>query len=285
MVRIPEYSTPETEELCKKIAKKSKGVCLLLFSRGKDSLYSYLQLRKYFKKIIPIHCASVPGMKHVKDTLDYYESILTTIDGTPVRILRMVGEEVPMALARGMYQTPDMLDGLEDLEVDDFSKLDILEVVRKELGLPRCWCAVGINACDSIDRRIYCKKYHGMNKNNLTFYPCWDHCKADIILALQECGVQLSGEYRWTSRSMGGVPSATFGKIWREHYPEDYETYLSIYPLAFAKEMRERYLNRKWEERRAAGIVEDEVSQEEGEFDDGTDVMPELGMGSDGANE
>lgn len=285
MVKLPDYSTPETDALCREIAKKSKGVTMLMFSRGKDSLLAYLQLRKFFKKVIPVHCASVPGMKHVKDTLDYYESILSEIDGTPVKILRMVGEEVPMALARGMYQTPDMLEGVLDVDVEDYSKLDIMEVIRKELNLPRCWCAVGINICDSIDRRIHCKKCGGKHESNLTWYPTFNWQKCEIIRALQECGVKLSGEYRWTSRSMGGVPSATNGLIWKHHYPEDYELYLSIYPLAQAKELRERYLDRAWAERRAAGIVEDEVSSDDGEYDDGSDVMPELGMGSSGAKE
>lgn len=264
---LPTFKTEATDALCKEIAKKSKGVVFLGFSRGKDSLAAWLNLKRYFKKVIPFHCASYPGLKHVKDTLDYYEEAMET------KILRLVGEELPLCLANMMYQTCDDLEELEELETPHFSKLDIVESLRYEFNLPKAWCAFGIAMSDSIDRRIYCQKTGGKNPQNKTFYPCFDWPRAEIVDAVRQSGLMLSGEYRWTSRTLGGVPSATCNKIYREHYPEDYERIRSMYPLTEAKTIRERMLDRAYERRRAEGIVADESMEDE---DDGIDAMPEM---------
>lgn len=274
-VKLPDYDTPETKALCQEIAKKSNGTCFLLFSRGKDSLCAWLQLKKYFRRIIPIHCASIPGLKHVNTILDYYEDALCDPDKNE-RILRMVGEEVPLGLVRKMYQRWEDVEALSELETEDFSKLDILEYLRYKMNLPKCWCAVGMSVSDSIDRRIYIKKTGGKNPNNLTFYPCGFWERPEILRAVRECGLKLSDEYRWGNRTLGGVPSMTVGKVLREHYPEDYERYLAIWPLAQAKEIREAFLDRIWAQRKADGIVSSD--DDSGEFDDGSDVMPGFGM-------
>ena len=70
---LPTFNTDVTDALCKEIANKSKGVCFLGFSHGKDSVLAFLQLSRYFKRIIPFHCASVPHLKFVDAILDYYE--------------------------------------------------------------------------------------------------------------------------------------------------------------------------------------------------------------------
>lgn len=267
---LPTYTTPATDQLCKEIAKKSKGVCFLGFSRGKDSLAAWLQLKRYFKEVIPFHCASYPGLKHVKQTLDYYERVM----GDP--IIRLVGEEVPMSLARMMYQTLDDFEECEALETPDFSKLDIVEELRYTYNLPRAWCAFGINMNDSIDRRIYCQKVGGKNPQNLTFYPTYDWETKELRKAIRESGVKLSGEYKWTSRTLGGVPSATCNKVYMQHYPEDWERIQAIYPLALAKTLREKYLDTAFERRKAMGIVSDESAEDIEMEESAADAMPDV---------
>ena len=129
-----------------------------MFSRGKDSLCAWINLRKYFSRIIPFHCSSIPHMEFVDRTLDYYEMMFQT------KILRMVGEDLTMALVRHVYQEyPWECDSIDEEigPIEDYNKLLILSYLRKEYNLPRAWCAVGISMYDSIDRMIYCKKYKG----------------------------------------------------------------------------------------------------------------------------
>lgn len=277
MVQPPSYSTPATDELCRAVAKKCKTV-FCAFSRGKDSLCTYLQLHKFFKheNIIPFHCASFPGLRHVKDTLDYYERVLGT------RIVRLCGPELTGCLQRGMYQTLDDIDDLVQMDEAEYSMLDRLEYLRYTFNYPRAWGAFGIMANDSIDRQIYCRKIQGRNPQNLTFYPCWDWPRAEVLRAIREAGLKLSGEYRYVNRTMGGPPSKTCNEIFKKHYPEDWNTILGMYPLAEAKTLRELYLDRIYERRKAQGIVTDETEEEVALEESAADRMTDIGMAADG---
>lgn len=240
---LPTFNTEKSDALCREIAKRSNGVCFLMMSCGKDSLCAWLQLRRYFTRIIPFHCGSIPGLEFRKRMLDYYEYEFQT------KILRLMGEDLLMALVRYVYQeSPWMCDMIDDeLDVDDYSKLDILGYLRMRYNLPRAWCACGISMYDSIDRMIYCRKTGGRSDENRTFYPCFDWPKKEILNAIRESGLKVSAEYRYAKRSIGGVPSATYNAILKEHFPRDWERLLRWYPLAEAKNYREALLakNRK----------------------------------------
>jgi len=266
-VELPTFTTPETDALCRDIAKRSKGVAFLGFSRGKDSLCAWLQLRKYFTRIIPFTCNSIPNMKFVTKTLDYYEYEFQT------HILRLMGEDLPMALSRYIYQDDilecDWID--ENMEVDDYSKLDILEFLRYKYNLPKAWCAFGISANDSIDRLIYCRKTGGKSEDHRTFYPCWNWPRAELINAIKESGLKLSSEYKYVKRSMGGVPSATYNKVLMEHYPDDWKTLQKWYPLAYVKNLREEMLDREYERRKNEEIAANGGRTEDSANDENTE--------------
>ena len=250
-MNLPTYNSSATDELCQEIAKKSHGVCLLMLSRGKDSLCAWLQLRRYFKRIVPFHCCTLPGSVMAAEYLDYLEYQFQT------RILRMMGEDLRMGLQRYFYQaTPWQCDAI-DAEWGDspaYSKLDVLEYLRMKFNLPRAWCAVGISKNDSIDRLIYCRKTGGKNESHRTFYPCWDWPRSELINAIDEAGLLVAPEYKYTKRSMGGVPCATYNRIMERHFPQDWELTKKWWPLAEAKNIREEMIDAnyaKWREQEA----------------------------------
>lgn len=236
-------TTPDTDALCREIAKKSRRVCFLMLSGGKDSIAAWVHLTNYFDRIIPFTCQSIPNLEYRDAMLEYYETMFQT------RILRLMGEDLKMALSRYFYQqTPWECDQIDEEigEVEDYNKLDILSYLRMKFSLPRAWCAVGISANDSIDRRIYCMKTGGKNVANRTFYPCWDWTRSQLLDAIAEAGLMLSPEYKYTKRSMGGVPSATYNKVMQEHFPQAWKETLRWYPLAEAKNYRERLIEENY---------------------------------------
>lgn len=240
---LPLYSAPQSDALCKEVAKKSHGTIFLGFSGGKDSVCAWLQLKRYFTRIIPFHCASIPNLTFRTKILDYYEYEFQT------KILRLMGEDLSMSLKRLVYQVPkDAVPCMETFgDIEDYNKLDILEYLRKKFNLPRAWCAFGVNASDSIDRRIYCNKTGGKSDDSRTFYPCWDWEKSDIIKALEDSELKLAPEYKYAKRSIGGVPCATYNKILKEHFPADFEQLKKWYPLCELKNRREERLQARWE--------------------------------------
>ena len=261
--------TPDSDSLCRDIAKRSKGVCFLGLSGGKDSLCAWLNLRRRFKRIIPFHCTSWPGMAFERQYFDYLQDMMGT------RILRLVGEDYPMALTRMMYQPWKDADMIADMPILNYSKLDILEYLRYKFNLPNAWCAFGISASDSIDRAIYCKRTGGKNPANKTFYPCYDWPRKDILQAVIDSGLKLPSSYRYVNRTMGNVPGIVTNEILKKHYPEDWQRFLALYPLAEAKTVREHILDREWaaaKKRRieeAGGTAAADLSADEGE-DDGS---------------
>lgn len=251
MLTLPQFTTPATDELCREISKKSHGVCFCMVSRGKDSLCALLQLQKYFNRVVPFHCCTIPGYRYVGEYLDYLEGTLN------MRILRLVGEDLRMSLVRYIYQESpwecDMID--RTFEDRDYSKIDILEYLRMKFNLPRAWCAVGISQNDSIDRLIYCRKNGGKNVSNRTFYPCFDWPKEELLKAIWQSGLYVAPDYKYAKRSLGGVPGAAYNKILKEHFPLDWELTKKWYPLAEVKNVREQMLKEnypKWMEQEAA---------------------------------
>lgn len=282
MVILPQYDTDATKALCTEVAQKSHRVCFLMISRGKDSLCAWLQVRKYFDRIIPFHAASLPHYGFADEYLDYLEEMFDT------RILRLMGEDLRMALARHFYQTsPWECDAIDrDLpDRGDYSKLDILEYLRMKFNLPRAWCAVGISKNDSIDRLIYCRKTGGKNKSNRTFYPCWDWPRDELLNAIWNAGLVVAPEYKYTKRSMGGVPSATYNKVMMEHFPQDWELTKKWYPLAEVKNVREDMIDanyERWLEQEAAkrGGAGNGVDLSKGGGERGGGDTPSGGSGS-----
>ena len=265
---LPIYSTEATDSLCREIAKKSHGTIFCLLSRGKDSLCAYLQCLKFFNRIICVHCATVPGYRFADEYLDYLEAMLNT------RILRMMGEDLKMALVRHIYQeTPWECDVIDEVFPDvDYTKLDVLEYLRMKFNLPRAWCAVGIGKNDSIDRLIYCRKTGGKNVSNRTFYPCWDWPREELLNAITDAGLVLAPEYKYTKRSMGGIPSATYNKVMMEHFPQDWELTKKWYPLAEVKNVREDMIDANY-----PLWMEQEARKRGGRVDG----LPEIGNGDE----
>jgi len=220
-------------------------------SRGKDSLCAWLQCKKYFDRIIPFHCALLPGYQHVTEYLDYLEAMFNT------RILRLIGEDLRMSLVRYAYQrSPWECSDIDDtFEDHDYSKLDILAYLRMKFNLPRAWCAVGISKNDSIDRLIYCRKNNGRNEKNRTFYPCWDWPRSELLNAIDAAELFIAPEYKYSRRSLGGVPGAAYNRILKEHFPRDWEITKTWYPLAEVKNVREDMIDANyplWMEQEAA---------------------------------
>lgn len=260
MLTLPTFSTPDSDSLCKEIAKKSKGVCFLGFSRGKDSVCAWLNLKKYFHRIIPFHCALVPKLGFAEEALKYYEYEFDT------HIIRMQDSAVAMDIRRAVFQLP-MDDKFNDeWGFFDYDKHDIIDLLRKKLSLPNAWCAFGINASDSLERRIYVTNMKGRNPNHKTFYPCYDWKHEKIIEAVKDSGLKLSPEYKFVNRTIAGMPNHNWLRPLRDNYPKDYETIKRYYPLCEASLLRMEYRdeeNRRAEEAQGGGSDNDGDQGEE----------------------
>ena len=188
----------ESNDLCRKIAEESHGVCLLSFSRGKDALAAWLNLSRFFRRIIPFTCGAVPGIPFADEYLDYLERIFDT------RIIRIQDSGLFDTVNALTFQYPHDEEMIDGLGLPSYDPQVIAGIIRGRFGLPHAWTAYGLNASDSIDRMTIVRACHGRRENNRSFYPNFDWTHTQIMEALKEAGIKLSNEYHIASRSFAG---------------------------------------------------------------------------------
>ena len=215
-------------ELCEQISRKC-DTALLAFSTGKDSIAAWLQMRKYFKRIVPYYKYCVPGLKFVEDNLKYYE------DFFGCHIWRMPHPSFFRWMRSGIDQPPDRLKYIfEHLYVDakQYTDETIGEILRYNLDLPEdSYVGVGVRMADSPMRRVSIKSYGAVNHNRKSFYPVYDWLKADLLREFDEAGVKLPTDYRYFGNTFDGL-TYKYVKPMRDHFPEDYQHLLEWFPFA-----------------------------------------------------
>lgn len=237
MIKFPSTNTKASDFLCKEIAKKSNGVCFFGFSRGKDSLCSWLQLRRYFKTIIPFHCGDIPNLEYAEQALQYYEYEFDT------HILRMQAPTYFVDMNNMCYQLPNSdREFYDHWGIDPNGTLtDVVELLRKIYSMPNAYCAFGINASDSLQRRIQVMQRGGVSRKARHFYPCFDWSHEQILKTVEESGLKLAPDYHMANRTIAGIPNIRWIQQIRQNYPNDFRRMLSRFPLCWASVMRQRY--------------------------------------------
>jgi len=227
--------TPESRQLCESISRQSGGTCFLGFSRGKDSITSWLYLRQFFSRIIPFHCASVPHLKFVDESLSYYEQYFGT------QIERCMDGDCVNALRTLVFQPLELEEEIDNLHLLAYSKHEIVDWLRAKYKLPFAWCAYGISKSDSIDRRIYVTKYNGRIEKHRSFYPCFNWTRAQVLAFLQQHGVKLPPDYLLSNRSMAALPRLRHLLRMRELFPQDFERIKLTFPFIEAQFARNEF--------------------------------------------
>lgn len=214
-------------ELCEQMAAEC-DTAIVAFSTGKDSICAWLQMRKYFKHIIPYYCYTVPGLEFVEKSLKYYEDFFET------HIYRLEHRSFYRMLNALVFQPPEHYAKLKTMELpgDEYDDGMIGELIRQAGNLPAgAYTGVGVRMADSPMRRIGIKTHGAINHNQKRFYPVYDWKKADVLAALDESGVKLPVDYKLFGRTFDGL-DYRFLKPIKEHFPADYARIIEWYPLA-----------------------------------------------------
>ncbi len=219
-------SYQNSDELCAGMAAEC-DTAILAFSTGKDSIAAWLQMRKYFKHIIPYYCYTIPGLSFVEDSLKYYEDFFQT------RIYRMPHRSLYRFLRCMVFQPPEHVTKIEalDLPGEEYDDAMVGEMVRQCGELPDgAYVGCGIRMADSPMRRVGIMTHGAINHNQKRFYPVYNWKKADLLKAIDEAGVKLPIDYKLFGRTFDGLDYRFLGPI-KEHFPEDYERIKTWFPL------------------------------------------------------
>jgi hypothetical protein len=214
-----------SEKLCEYIAEQSAGVCLLSFSGGKDSIAAWLQLRRYFKRIIPVYLYSVPGLHFVERGLAYFEDFFGT------HIYRMPHPSMYRKLNALVFQAPERIKLIEEKRLFPFTYDDVFDMVRSHEDVPfETYTALGVRAVDSLNRWANIKQHGAMNQKRATFFPIYDWSKERLLGDILASGCKLPAEYRIFGRSFDGL-DYRFVKPMKDYFPGDYKRVLEMFPM------------------------------------------------------
>lgn len=214
-------------DLCRTMAEEC-DTAILAFSTGKDSIAAWLQMRKYFKRVIPYYCYTVPGLEFVESSLAYYEEFFGC------HIYRLPHRSMYRMLRNLVFQPPEHVTKIEALDIpgDEYDDAAIGDIIRECEALPESvYVATGVRMADSPMRRIGLRTHGVINRNAKRFYPVFDWKKDDLIKAFDESGVKLPIDYKLFGRTFDGI-DYRFLKPIKENFPRDYEKILTWFPLA-----------------------------------------------------
>ncbi len=140
----PDGTPLSSLEVIERIREETDTI-LLAFSRGKDSLAAWLVVRDYFPHVIPYHMYTVPGMRLVEESLQYYEEYFGC------HIIRVPHPSTYRMLGNLVFQPPEHCAVIEAANIWQFTPEDLRDALVEQLGLnpDTTFTAVGVRAADS----------------------------------------------------------------------------------------------------------------------------------------
>jgi hypothetical protein len=215
----------ESEKIIKSLAEQN-NTCLLGFSRGKDSIASWIQINKFFKKVIPFYFKMIPEeLSFETESLSYYEDIFKT------KILRFTAPSFYRMIKYQILQVPTNLPIIDSYNIKNISYQDINNYVRATHNLPLdTFKAIGVTQNDSFRRRMVIKKNGAINKKTSEFYPIYDFTKSEIFNLIEDNNILLPKDYKVWGKTFDGL-DYRFIKPLKDNFPEDYEKMKFWFPL------------------------------------------------------
>lgn len=212
-------------DLIKKMAVRSDGVAMLAFSCGKDSISSWIEMRKHFNRIIPVYYYLVPGLSFIEDSLKYYEDFFKT------EIIRLPNPMVYRMLNSGMYQTPGNNEVIRSYQFPLPTREDMAALVREDFNVPdNAYMAVGNRMADNPIRRINITSLGAVNHNQKKWYPIYDYLISDVVGSIRNAKCKLPVDYHLFGKSFDGL-SYRFIEPVKRYYPDDFEKIVSFFPF------------------------------------------------------
>lgn len=222
---------PSGRAICANI-KELTDTVLLSFSRGKDSIASYLVLRDIFE-IKPYFYYLIPGLEFVEEDLARWEKVFGC------RVVRLPAPGLYRMMKNHVYNSPDRLEWIDACDLPTFSHDHLQAIAAEKHGLdPKtAWNALGVRGKDSIARRFEVLRSGGINHKRRIFYPCADLGKSDLVALFRKHSVKLPVDYDLFGCSFDGI-YARFLVPLKKHRPRDYQRILEFFPLAEAEVFR-----------------------------------------------
>lgn len=216
--------------------QKSSNNIILSFSRGKDSIVSWLVLLELGFNVYPIYYSLCPYMDFELEGLKYYEEIFET------KIIKIPSATFIDLYNFGHLQTKEDMKISKKNEMPYYNNDHIRLMAIQENLLPKnTYIAVGATIFDSVQRRIGINKVNGLNHKLHKFYPIADCNQVIIEKYLTEYKVKLPIDYKVWGSTFDGINLRWIGEL-RENFPKDFELMKMYFPFIEAELLRKELL-------------------------------------------
>lgn len=228
---LPITGQPPSSEVRAQLAETGETV-LLAFSRGKDSIAAWLALRDAGIPVIPFHWEGVPGMRFVRDDLDYWEQYFG------VRIHVYPHPSFWRQLRNYVFQPPERYEVIEAMKIPRWDVHGMEHRIRADLGLPAgTWVVDGNRASDTMARRTNITRMGYMRSTTGKASLIGDWRAAEVRAFIDHHGARLPIDYKIWGRSFDGL-GHHYVRPLLDHLPADYEVVRDWFPLIDLELMR-----------------------------------------------
>lgn len=215
----------DSEECCQTVRRETGPIALLAFSRGKDAIASWLQLRRHFEEVRPIFFYTVPGLEFEEESIDYFERFFQA------KIRRLPHPSMNRQLNAMLFQAPGNCAVIEAAQLPEYDYVDCFAEYAQDLGIAEDTpYATGVRAADSPMRRISYKKHGLWRRGKQMWLPIGDWNKQRTMQAIADSGIRLPVDYQWFKRSFDGLDYRFMGPL-KKHAPRDFARILEFFPL------------------------------------------------------
>ena len=219
---------------------------ILSFSRGKDAIAAWLALQDSGvqpEQIYPLYYDPVPGMRFIREDLDYWEQHFQT------HITVLPHPELFRQIMDFVWQPPTRTGYISAL-ADEIGKAptfqDFEEMFRESKNLPESTPVLtGVRATDSIARTTYIKRSGPYSAAKKRMAAIWDWTQTECYDRIAAEGLRLPVDYEWfkrngrknSGRSFDGL-AYQFTKKLQQHAPDDYAVLKEWFPLVDLDDFR-----------------------------------------------
>lgn len=219
------------DEVIRRIQQETDTV-LMSFSRGKDSIAAWLQIKDKFPRIVPFFMYLIPKLEFEEESLTYFEEYFGC------HIIRLPHPSLYRMMNRLTWQPQERINTIEAANLPEYDYDELNDLLVNLLDLPdHTFICAGVRAADSPNRRSAINQYGAINWKRRYFYPIWDMNKAGLIDLMNEHQVKLPLDYELFGRSFDGIDYRFLAPL-RDYRPADYGRILEWFPMAHMEVMR-----------------------------------------------
>lgn len=217
---------PDGATLCEQMKAEAGSTVLLSFSRGKDSIGTWLQVRRHFDRVIPYHLIFVPDLEFVEESLLYYEKFFDT------HIMRLPHPGLYKWLSGYLHQPPHRAATIYAMDLPWYGYRDVHMWAAQDQGLDglKVFTVAGLKQGDNLYRRTMIASHGPINRNDRKFYPIYDWNNDRLFTEIEAAGCKLPVDYQMFGRSFEGLQYAYIKPI-KDRFPKDYAKIVEWFPL------------------------------------------------------